>query len=372
MKQSNLIHMAWVVVTISTYVMGSQWARHQKDREAHEMESGLAGEFPGNHKIRLRPPGLTRKTRTKSLLPGSRDRQNSVASVASLTTEELDSLVRSAIKSRGPIEGRRAFDRILQAMQSSSLTTEQVKNIRTSMIESKATGEHLRLFDYAWGASQPEAALAHLDEVSPDQHDAYLANMIPGLASENPTAAIALFHSLEPELQEKIRPRFLEGLVDNDITLATNHLYQSTPPENNDWRPMDTLAREIEKDQGLDTALAWSADLPKGALRSNAWSAAYAVWANQDPEAAVKSITEIPQSTDRDQAINGFISAYAHEDGDLATDWAAQITSPTLREGAMIRAGRQYFPQDQEAATQWFASSGLPQSAWAQLTTSNR
>ncbi|MDB4400957.1 hypothetical protein N9Z85_05505 [Akkermansiaceae bacterium] len=372
MKQSNLIHMAWVVVTISTYVMGSQWARHQKDREAHEMESGLAGEFPGNHKIRLRPPGLTRKTRTKSLLPGSRDRQNSVASVASLTMEELDSLVRSAIKSRGPIEGRRAFDRILQAMQSSSLTTEQVKNIRTSMIESKATGEHLRLFDYAWGASQPEAALAHLDEVSPDQHDAYLANMIPGLASENPTAAIALFHSLEPELQEKIRPRFLEGLVDNDITLATNHLYQSTPPENNDWRPMDTLAREIEKDQGLDTALAWAADLPKGALRSNAWSATYAVWANQDPEAAVKSITEKPQSSDRDQAINGFISAYAHEDGDLATDWAAQITSPTLREGAMIRAGRQYFAQDQEAATQWFASSGLPQSAWAQLTTSNR
>ncbi len=285
-----------------------------------------------------------------------------------LTTGELNSLLRSATKSRGPLEARHAFDRILRAMQSSSLTMEQVKKIRSSMIGYKATDEHLRLFDYAWGANDPEAALAYLNEIPADQRNAYLANMISGLASENPQAAIEHFNSLDPESQAAIRPRFLEGLVDNEIALATDYLYQSSNLEKHDWRPMDTLAREIERDQGLDSTLAWAADLPEGALRSNAWSAAYAVWAKQDPQAAVKSFVEMPQSSDRDQAINGFISAFAHEDGDLATDWAAQITNPAMREAAMIRAGRQYFAQDQEAATQWFSASGLPQSAWAQLT----
>jgi hypothetical protein len=134
---------------------------------------------------------------------------------------------------------------------------------------------------------------------------------------------------------------------------------------------MDTLAREIEKDRGLHSALAWAADLPEGSLRSNAWSAAYAFWAGQDPLAAIQSITEMPPSPDRDQALNGFVSAHAGADGERATVWAAEIASPALREAAMIRAGTHFFRQDESAAATWFASSGLPATALNRMNGGN-
>ena len=196
--------------------------------------------------------------------------------------------------------------------------------------------------------------------------------MIPGLASENPQTAIDLFQSLEPKLQAKVRPRFLEGLVDNEVTVATDYIYDSTDLENYNWRPMDELARELAKDRGLQATLEWAAELPEGPLRGSAWSAAYAAWTSKDPQAAVQSITDMPPSTDRNLAINGFISSLAHRDGERAVQWAGEITNPSLREAAQIRAGRQFYAQDQEAATQWFTQSGLPQAAWAKVTSNTR
>ena len=162
---------------------------------------------------------------------------------------------------------------------------------------------------------------------------------------------------------------FLEGLVDNDAVVATDYLYKSTDPENYNWRPMDELARELVRDRGLDATLEWAGELPEGPLRGSAWSAAYAVWASQDAQAASQSILAMPEGTDRNLAINGLVSAHAHEDGASSAIWAAEIDEPHLRESASIRVGRQYYAQNPGAATQWFASTGLPQTAWAQMTT---
>lgn len=377
-QQPILVHGAWALLTISTYVVGSQWGRHSKDggELLSDTAARPAGEAPSNRDF---PSALKFAGRPgiESASPGGRgwigdELDIDPASGESLTLEAIESLVRSATRSAGPLERRRGFDRILQAVQSSDLTKEQAIALRKSMVEHRASGDQWRLFDYAWGARHPEAAIAYLDEIPKEHRDAFLGSMIPGLASENPQAAIDLFQSLEPDLQGKIRPRFLEGLVDNDVALATDYLYDSSDPESPDWRPMDTLARQIEKDSGLESTLSWAAELPEGSLRSNAWSAAYAMWGSQDPHAAVESIVAMPQSADRDQAINGFISAHAHEDGERATIWAAEIQSAGMREAAMVRAGRQYYSQDQEAAAQWFESSGLPQSAWTQVTNSKK
>lgn len=364
MHRSRLIHASWALVTISTFVLGSQWAR--QSRETGQQKTRWTS---GDRDIL----GMSELAgQSASITSGDPawiddDRDAGPGSAAPLMTEEIDLLVRSATRSPNPLERRRAFDRILQELQSSNLTAEQVMALRKSMAENRANGTQWRLFDYAWGANRPGAAVAYLDDIPAKYHDLFLGNMIPGLASENAQAAIDLFQSLEPDLQSKIRPRFLEGLVDNDIALATDYLYDSSDPDHRDWRPMDTLAREIEKDRGLESALSWAADLPEGSLRSNAWSAAYAVWGSQDPYAAAQAITEMPPSADRDQAINGFTAAHAHQDGERATIWAAQITSPSLREGAMIRAGTQYFRQDRSAASAWFESSGLPEATLGRM-----
>jgi len=324
-------------------------------------------------------PTKTRRSRDREAIRTNSDRPRGVGGVAvpamsagPLAESRIDSLVRASIKSASPVERRRAFDRLLQEMQAPTFTAEQAITMRKAMAEHGASGEQWRLFDYTWGASQPDAAIAHLDEIPEQYHDAFLTNMIPGLASENPQMAIDLFQSLEPELQAKVRPRFLEGLVDNEVTVATGYIYDSTDLENYNWRPMDELARELVQDRGLDATLAWAEELPEGALRGSAWSAAYAVWASKDAESAVQSITDMPPSTDRNLAINGFISSLAHRDGEQAVQWAGEITEPVLREAAQIRAGRQFYVQDGQAATAWFNSSGLPPSAWQQVTSGSR
>jgi hypothetical protein len=286
-----------------------------------------------------------------------------------LSQDEIDSLVRDSIKSRSPIERRLALDRILEKIEKSGMSFEDALAIEKALREQGAKDEW-KLLGYALGARMPREAVAYLDKIPADARMEFLGNMIPGLASENPDMAIDLFESLETEVQAKIRPSFLEGLVDNDAVVATDYLYDSTDLDNYNWRPADELARELIRDEGLETTLNWLSELPEGALRRSAWSGAYAAWASENPTAAVESINKMSEGTDRNLAINGFASAHAHKDGEAATTWAAEITEPGLREDAMIRVGKQYYSQDPESASQWFASSGLSPAAWEQVINS--
>ena len=377
MKRILQKHGPWALITISTFLLGAHWSRQSEIsdvREAQAAEKRLPR--TRSHSAISSRSSSASKYNSKSPASSARsardghDRAAGSPGSIPLGQQQIESLVRDSVKSGSPVQSRLAFDRLLQQMQASGFTRESALAIREAMVEHGAR-EELKLFDYAWGANQPEAAIAQLDEIPPEDQAGFLQNMIPGLASENPQMAIDLFASLEPDLQPRIRPRLLEGLVDNDMALATDYLYQASDPEHPDWRPMDQLAREIERDRGLDSALEWAAELPEGSLRSNAWSAAYAVWAQQDPVAAIQSISEMPPSADRDQALNGFASSHAGDDGERATAWAAEIASPGLREAAMIRAGTQYFQQDESAATTWFASSGLSVTALNRMNGSN-
>ncbi len=306
----------------------------------------------------------------ESLLPSSAPiRQQQ--SRPPLTKEEIEELVLTAIKSADPIERRKAFDRVLQEIESDSFTKEQAMITRSAMGENGASGEQWRLFDYAWGANHSQVALAHVDEIPDRYRKGFLGNMLPGLASAESQIAIELFEGLEPSLQGQLRNRLYEGLIDNNIDSATDYVYNAANPEKHDWRPMDTFARELANEQGLDATLAWAAELPEGSLRGNAWSAAYAKWTSQDPHAAAESIVDMPPSGDRNQAINGFISALAGQDPEAAVTWAAEISETGMRESAMIRAGSQFFQKDPGAANEWFQSSDLPATALGKMTPAN-
>jgi len=380
MKRSRLIHGSWLAVTVALFVVGSQWGKRPAGRDAADtpptrnrgqkviVPDGPAGGGP-DMAASGSPDGTlpTKSGRTRETKPaGSRE---IAAADRQLDDEQIRSLVRTATKGSTPVERRMAFDRVLQQMQSGSFTADQAHVILRAMVEHGASGEQWSLFSYAWGANDPASAIAHLEDVPDRYHDSYLGNMIPGLASVDPQAAIELFNGLEANLQAKIRPRLFEGLIDNDVAVATDYIYDATDPKGpHDWRPMDILTREIIKEEGLETTLQWAAELPEGSLRANAWSAAYAVWAKQNPQVAIQEIIEMTPSSDRNQAINGFISAYAHENGAGAVAWAAEITQPDMREAAMVRAGRQFYQQDPQAAAAWLESTNLPESAWDQVT----
>ena len=280
---------------------------------------------------------------------------------------EWHALVRDSIQPGDPEQSHQVFGKVLRKMLEPGFTPEDAWSIRGEMKKQGANRKLLNRFDRAWAANQPEAAVAYLDKLPEGEREPFLRGMIPGLASESPQMAIELFESMGPKVQARIRPKFLEGLVDNGMEVATQYLYDSSDPKKPNWRPMDELARELVRDQGLASTLQWANGLPKGRLRHNAWSAAYAVWGSQDAHAAVQSIMELPKNMDRNLAINGLVSAHAHKDGERAVQWASEITEPNLRKSALLRVGRQYYKQDPLGATEWFDKSGLPQSTWDEM-----
>lgn len=377
------IHGLWGLITAGSLVLGSYFG-DSGTVESVGVSEGQDGSLKNSKRTvsKTRVQSGQRSSRTSNgQRPGRGSNESTLSrssladdpgtglsEVGSLNKGEIQSLVRASIKSANPLERRRAFDRILQEIGSSGFSRELALVAREAMANFGATGDQWRLFDYAWGANHPDTAIAYLNEVLDQNHEGFLSNMIAGLGSDHPQRAIELFSSLDPDSQGRVRPSFLEGLVDHDAAVATDYLYDSTDRENYNWRPMDELARELVRDQGLESTLDWASDLPEGSLRGSAWSAAYAVWASQDPVAAVNSINEMTAGSDRNLAINGFVSAHAHQDGESTVTWAAEISEPGLRESALVRVGRQYYRQDPAAATQWFASSGLPQSVWSQVS----
>lgn len=380
MKRWFLPHGLWLLVTLVTFTVGSQLAQqHRSSLElpSSSLERGRGLEIGSTEGGRK--GGVQEHSETAGGSAIDQGAQGSEVGVSlmrqhrgenvkgqqklpPLSKEEIEALVLQSINARDPVVRRQAFDRLLQEMRSEDFTREQAMTMRSTMHHNGANGEQWRLFDYTWGANHPEVAMAHIEEISEKHRRGYLSNMIPGLASADPRLAVELFEGLDGNLQGRLRNRLYEGLIDHDISAATEYVYDSAP-ERPDWRRMDTFTRELAGEQGIDATLDWAAELPDGSLRSNAWSAAYAKWTSQDPHGAVEAIIDLPQSPDRDQAINGFISALAGQDPEAAVIWAGEINDPGLREAAMVRAGTRFFQSDEAAAQSWFEKSGLPDSA---------
>ncbi len=372
MKQTLVRNGSWILLPIGTFMLGLALAPQH-----HAPVDSLTVATVADELTPLtRPTDLTRKE--ASGVPDSAPQPDEEApqirawsSDSPLSDARIEAVVLDSIRSSDPLERRRAFDRLLQEMRSDTFTIEQAMHMRSLMHENSASGEQWRLFDYAWGANDPEAAIAHIDEISEEYRNGFLSNMLPGLASAAPQSAVNLFQSFDSDLQRQLRRRLYEGLIDHDIELATNYVFEAADPERPDWRPMDMFTRELANEQGIDQVLEWAADLPEGSLRGNAWSAAYAKWTSEDPRAVSEAILDLPPSADRDQAINGFVSALAGQDPEAAVLWAAEIGGDGLRESAMVRVGARYFQQDPSAAAAWFDSSGLPDSTLREMTPSD-
>ena len=338
MKRNAIIHLVWGLITLGTFVAGSQITRFLGGEESLAEESARISPAAGQSDVtgqadtgeaadRYVPlpqsvagkpdPDLVVAGQQKSTGGLLRLRKQQAARGAAaaeaaaaqrktgpLGKSEIQSLVQQAVKASKAVDRRRAFDRILEEMQSSTFNREQAFMMRGAMARAGVDGKLWQLFDYSWGANDHATAIAHLAEIPAHSFEGFLGNMIPGLASVDPQAAIEVFSGLDAEVASRVQRRLFEGLIDNDVAVATNFIYDVTDPTAFDWRPMDTLTREIVRDQGLEVTLDWAAELPEGALRSSAWSAAFAHWGSREPQGAIESIMNMDTSRDRDMALN--------------------------------------------------------------------
>ena len=365
-KLISLKHCLWLLVTIGAFFLGLD------SRKSGKEQTGLAQQDAvKSHSGSLRGNDRNTHRRVRSSRTHLSEKKQMLGEwiAGEITEEQLMSLVNDVVKSGSSIERRLALDRILRSVRSGDISFSDVLAIRKAMRVQGADKEG-KLLAYAIGAYMPEEAIRHFNGLPSEDRYGFLNDMIPGLASVSPTEAIGLFESLDSELQARVRPSFLEGLVDHGVEMATEYLYDSSDLENYHWRPMAELTRELVRDQGLEPTLNWADDLPQGRQRRDAWSAAYAVWASRDPIAAAGSINRLADGSDRNLAINGFVSAHVHQDGEMAMTWVSDISEPGLRDAAMIRVGRQYYQRDPAAAAQWYDSSGVSPLIWSQIANS--
>lgn len=428
MKHPRTTHVCWLLITIATFVLGSQLAPRDVAGKGGLLRAWFHKEavaLGDTYAFKDRASSAD-QTAANNVVPA----KPSAPPLPHLTDAEIRELAFAATKSGSPVERRQAFDRLLREMQSDSFTVKQAMTMRSSLHENGASGEQWRAFDYAWGANDPQAALAHIEEIDEQYRRGFTSNMLPGLASVEPQLAVDLVSTKHGGEHFQMTQRLIEGLVDYDVSYATEYVASLADNE----MPFASshvkrLASEVLSTAGLEAGVAWAESLDPGQLQANAlwrvaneythkdphgaanwatqfvgqdqnsrlfgevvrewgnvdeatdWvnslepslaqrdalSAVYGFRGSQEPHAAVQDIMSMPASDDRNFAINGFISGLAHQDGEAAVAWAAEITDQGMRQAAQVRAGQQYFQQDQEAATQWFAESGLPETAWNQV-----
>lgn len=452
MKHTLVTHCCWTLVTVSTFVAGSQLARsskHERGSESLYSSTGI-GVLQTRNSLPLSGPGqpeksvpsresgqgtpelLLRRGLAGRIRPGPAPiHEFGSKENKPLGKKQIESLVIQAIKSSDPIERRKAFDRILEEIQSDTFTNEQAMTIRRAMHEGGADGEQWRTFDYAWGANDPTAAVAEIDKIPERYRKGFTSNMLPGLASVEPQTAIGIVEGMEGELRQHMTGRLLEGLADYDVGFATDYVFEMAEKgDPHAAQHMKRLAREVIETAGFEGGVEWVESLKEGSMQAAALRSVANEYANNDPqvaaqwaeqfigqeqnsrmfgeivrewgdpeaasvwvdslepgqgqrdaisavygfrganqpEQALQEIQEMPQSEDKDFALNGFISGLAHQDGEAAVAWAAEIITPGMREAAMVRAAKQYYTQDQQATQEWFIASGLPAESWYQIT----
>jgi hypothetical protein len=393
----------WVAIAIATFFAGSFWARnanHDRDESSRDpgttaSRRGTAGasgfaspERPGRATRSNRDPEATGGTRLPAAFLGTAPDETArrVLSTEALEDrEEIDQLVGDAIRDANPIIRRQAFDRILR-----SLTPENALMVRESMAENGAGGDQWRLFTYAWGAVDAQGALAHAPDVPERWRDGFIGSVLTGMASKDPTAAMAYIDTLEAgERRDRMAGQVVQGLADHDIGVATDYVLGLASQGNERaGRYLEDLTREVLRSDGLDAGRSWAESLPSGSLQAGAldrvanrfvdedpqaaagWATAYAgrddywrvveevgdEWAERDPAAAVAWLDSLPAGRGQNEGMSSALQEWGRRDPVAAGEYLQNMAPSAAKDAAVISFSATVAREDPQTAIAWAQS----------------
>ncbi|MGB0993655.1 MAG: hypothetical protein ACPG32_14450 [Akkermansiaceae bacterium] len=392
MKALLPLHLAWGVVAIAAFVIGSKAfptdsAEAEKSNAAGRGRSSAAAS--GRHSS-----DQGRDSVRRGRAGSSAGKNESSKQLRKLSDGDIQSLGKLFQTERDPIQRRLAFSKLI-----AGLTLENAELMREQIVHLHQDSPEFREFHYAWGALAKEAAVIHGMETPKRDMAAALA----GWASSDPQGARAWFDNL-PDDQKSGR-RDLQwgvayGLANTDPSSATDFVISRLEVgDKHASRMIHIVADSILRSGDPEDAAQWSQSLPEGKLQSEAigkvaqnyaqqnpgetvnWlqtlpdsgaksrglGTAYSVWAGRDPEAATSSLNKMPESPSRDSAVVGFARRIVHTDPQMGVEWASSISDAKTRNRALIDTGRVFLRRDPEAAKQWINNGGLPTSVQKHL-----
>jgi len=363
MNRPLATHATWIAITVATFVAGSHWARNSK--EAHE--ASAAAVHPNTSISSSRSKHSDRNDSAERATKGSaidRDTTDNdelsplgstpatvarrvLSSAPLLNKAEIEALVRDAIKDPNPITRRHAFDRILE-----SISPENVHILRAAMAETGANSDQWKLFDYAWGASDPAGALAHISVIEEKYRDGFIGNMLPGLASVDPRAAIDFVEGLEAgNRRDRMTGRLIEGLRDHDLGMATDYVFQlSESGDKNAYRHLSELTRDVLHREGLETGREWAEAMPVGALQAGALDRVAHEFVDQDPQAAATWATKYAGEEYAARVIEEVGDEWAESDPAASVAWLNTLPAGRGQNEGMSSALHEWAQRDPVAA----------------------
>ena len=393
MKQNLRHHLAWALVALTTFVLGSKFTNSSTPSPSGS-QSGPRPQLSDRNPSGSRETAESRRTKStrtskQSTLSGSNDG-------APLTAEEIAELGLT-FKNGNLVERRLAFAEMLK-----SLTPENALLLREQIADLPQDSSEFREFHYAWGAIAGQEAIAHGEETKKRDMAASLA----GWASADPAAAMAYFDSLSPQAQDSgshMKWGAAFGLADADPQLAAEFATERSQNGDRDAPKMihiaaaavlrvgdqevatnwanqipegnlqntafQRLASEYARDNPA-AAVEWAVDLPEGEGKGHAIGSSFHQWAGRSPQEAAEAIASIP-AADRDAATYGYATRVVQNDPAIGVEWAASISDPEARTSALVDTGRVFYQRDREAANAWLATSGLTQDQQQRITRGN-
>ena len=395
LKQSLIVHGAWLLVAVSTFVLGARVFPVEKDSKRAMADSDLrskssagarAGQSSSAGGSERRPGGSQREG-----LPGTTGRKTS-----ELSEQDIERLGEEFRKASSPIERRLAFSRLLEG-----LTVENALQVREQIAHMHHHSAEFREFHYAWGAVAGKDAIVFGIDTEEDDMTPALA----GWASANPGAAQAWFSSLDPEndpvyaplmedgkmsgddLRNHLMGGLVYGLADADPTAAAEFLSATMATTGNERTAglMHVVAEAVMRTGSPAEASQWAEALPEGRLRGEAmervadrfvdvdpreaaaWAERFegqpegagvigevgANWAWSDPQAALTWLQSLPEGDSQNTGMARAYGAWAHRDLTAAGEHLQAMPASPARDAATMSYSQRAAWEDPRTAMAW-------------------
>ena len=391
-NKTLLIHGAWLIVAISSFVVGALLFP-----VGHGSSAG--GEAPMASVVSTK--GEEGLVGTDSVLgsPGKAvlgpGKGKIGGSVASLSHRDIASLGEELRRATSPIDRRLVFSRLLEG-----LTAENALAIREQIAHLHHHSAEFREFHYAWGALSGTEAIMFGATTEEDDMSPALA----GWASADPSAAIAWFEGLDMEkdagfdplikdrkipaddLRGHLMRGLVQGLADADPNRASDFvLAMVRAGHRGAEHMMHGVAEAVLRAGAPADAAAWAEQLPAGPGRNiamhrvadryvdadpiaaAAWAEKFshrpesagviaevaANWSHEDLQAALDWLTDLPEGSGQSAGLRRTLHDWAHRNPTEASKYLTTMPASDAKDAAISGFSRRVAWEDPEAAITW-------------------
>jgi hypothetical protein len=349
-KATLKVHGLWAVAVLLSFGAGwkisSPVTSGEEDEAAALLKSQRASRSDGGGAA-----GSTLSREKRAIDPSQ---SSALGRLFGLADGGLESLLNQALRDPNPIMRRLAFSKLLESM-----TPENASSMREQMIAIGAAPDQMRDFHYAWGALDGKAAFESASN-SPERD---LAATMTGWAAANPAAALALLDNLPTALQgqrEEILASVVEGLADNNRSLATDYVLQLARDGNGQAAKLIGLVtNETLRAEGPEAASRWTESLPAGPMKSVATGSVANAYVRTNPEAAARWVSGFAHEDYAAGAIEQTAGGWAQTNPVAAVGWLESLPSSNGQSAGLRTVFSDWEDSDPAAAGQYLTKMPL-------------